>query len=340
MRGGRALLALALLLVLLAACGRASLRETLDRGSVGDADLVAVLPKGLDAVLDVDVADLRRLDSAAAILAYLPTRALGPLANLVDLPLRDLDALAVGLRSVGTSEHDFVLVARGRIERARVVKTVRALGEVREVEYHGVPLVENLGDGPGALAAAQLTPRTVALANRYAVRQVIDIYRGADDGARQQGDLMAALSRAPRAKVGRPAILLAMLMTPPLRERLRAAELPELGADAEMIAVALAVGDGFDLGLVAGYAELGTAKDVAARLLDRAQLLRQRPALAFLGAARYIEPLVAVGVDKNPAKGRNTPELHVAYRLSGDDVHALLDRIHKLEELRDKLPGG
>ncbi|HRI54070.1 MAG TPA: hypothetical protein PLW65_28215, partial [Pseudomonadota bacterium] len=244
--------ALLTLTLTLGGCTTKNLRADLDRSSLGDEDLVALLPRGLDAVLDVDVAGLRRLSVAPTLLGYLPGHLLAHLEKVVDLPLRNLDALAVGLRSVGTSERDVVVLLRGHLERERMLRGLRALGEMREVEYHGVPLIETAGDGTrvepgsGGLAAALLTPHTAVLAGRFAVRQVIDIYRGVDEGARQQGDLMAALRKAPRAKVGRPAVLLGALMTPPLRERLRASDLPELGADAQYIAAAIAVGDGID----------------------------------------------------------------------------------------------
>ena len=353
--GGRGGLARLLLLALLlgtgldTACLRSTLQADLDRNSRGDEDLVALLPGGLDAVLDVDVAGLRQLDSAQVLLGYLPKDWQAHLETLIDQPLRNLDALAVGLRSMGTKEYDVIVVVRGPLGRERVERGVRALrpgAEIRQVEYHGVPLIETIDDQepggavPSGIAAALVSTRTVVLASRFAVRQSIDIYRGADDGARQQGDLMAALRKAPRAKVGRPAVLLATLMTPPVRERLRTSGLPELGADAEYIAAALAVGDGIDLGVVAAYADLTVAKDVASRLLDRVQALRQRPALSFLGIERYIEALAAVAVAPSPAKGRRSPELHLAYRLSNVELKTLLNRITKLQQLRDQLGGN
>ena len=339
-----------LILALLGLCGSActskNLRADLDRSSIGDEDLLALLPRGLDAVLDVDMAGLRRLDSAAELLSYLPAQSLAHLEKVIDLPLRNLDGLAVGFRSAGTRERDVVVVVRGHLERERIARGLRALGETRAVEYHGVPLIEmegasSAGDAESdGLAAALLTPRTAVLANRLAVRQVIDIYRGVDDGARQQGDLMAALGRAPRAKVGRPAVLMAALVTPPVRDRLRASDVSELGADAQYITAAIAVGDGVDLGVVAAYRELSAAKDVAARLLDRAQELRHRPALTFIGIERYIQPFIAIAAAPAPQKGRHSPELHIAYRLSSDDLNELLSRIGKLQRLRDRLSGG
>ena len=95
-----------------------------------------------------------------------------------------------------------------------------------------------------------------------------------------------------------------------------------------------------DLGVVASYGDMAAAKDVASRLLDRAHALRQRPALMFIGIERYIEPLVAVAAAPAPAKGRHFPELHVAYRLSGDDLSELLTNISKLQRLRERLHGG
>lgn len=315
--------------------GRGDIRSELERASLGDEDVVALLPRGLEAVLDVDVAGLRQLDTAAEILSYLPERALRSLEVACDLPLRNVDALAVGLGSLGTSQLDSVVVLRGNLERTRVFAGVRKFGQTREVEYHGLPLIET----EHGYAAAMLTGRTTVLGNRITVRQVIDIFRGEEEGLRRQKDLMAALDKAPRAKEGRPALRLALLMTAPLRERLRQVGLPEFGADADYLAASVAVGDGIDIGVVGGYAQLSAAQDVAHGLIARTQSLRQRPALMFIGIDRYLSSFQAVAVPPAPSRGRAGPELHLMYRLPGDDLAEFLSRIEKLRKLRSRLRG-
>jgi len=318
-------------------CSRSNLKADLDRSSLGDEDLVALLPRGLDAVLDVDGVGLRRLDTAAELLAFLPEYSLKRLKLICEQPLRDLDALAVGALGMGTGEAEVVWVARGaaaKLQQQRVFASIRQLGPTSEAEYHGLPLIET----QAGQAAAMLTGRTVVFGSRQAVRQVIDIFRGDEEGVRSQPELMQALAKAPRAKEGRPAILLGILMTPPLAERLRQFGMAEFSTGTSYLSAAVAVGDGIDLGIVAGYRELAIAQEAAGSLQARAQALRQRPALRFIGIEHYVQPLVAVAVP--PGKGRDSPELHLAYRLPSGDLAELLSRLAKLQRLRQRLRGG
>lgn len=324
-------------------CDRSNVRSDLDRRSRSDEDLVALLPRGLEAVLDVDVAGLRKLDAAAELVGFLPERMLSRLAIASEGPLRSLDALAVGMLGMGSSDADVVWIARGiagpgpegGVYRERVFAEVRKLGAATEAEYHGRPLIETQ-DGQ---AAAILNERTVAYGNRQTVRQIVDIFRGDEEGSRKQADLAAVLAKAPRAKTGRPAIMLGLLLPPPLRERLRQLGLPEFGTDAEYLAASLAVGDGIDLGVVAGFQKLSVAEEAGRQLQARAVALKQRPALMFLGVQRYVQPLVAVAVPALAAKGRQTPELHLAYRLPGDALTELLSRLVRLQQMQQKLQG-
>lgn len=318
-------------------CERSNIKAELDRGSLGDADLLALLPGGLDAVLDVDMAGLRKLELAGELLSLLPDPALGRLAMVSDDPLFTLDALAVGMFGIGTPDADVVWVARagdGKVGRERLFSAMRRLGEANEAEYHGVPLIET----KGGQAAAILNGRSIACGNRKTVRQVIDIFRTEEHGARKQADLMQALRKAPRAKEGRPAVQLALLLSPALRERLQQLGLSELGTDGDDLAAALAVGDGIDIGVVSSYRTLSAAEAAAQSLRLRADGLRKRPTLMFLGIERFVEPLIAVAVPAG--KGRTGPELHLAYRLAESELRDLLNRLSKLKDLRNKLGAG
>ncbi len=337
----RGLLSLMFLCAALAGCenNKINVKTELARMSLGDDDLVALLPRGLDAVLDVDVVGLHQLSNAPDLLALLPEQSLKHLQVVSEHPLQTLDALAVGLLGMGTGEADVIWIARGSPSELRKERVFAGLRKVEgaaasEAEYHGVPIAETTT----GKAAALVSERTVAYGNRQTVRQVIDIFRADEEGARHQADLMRVLGKAPRAREGRPAVLLALLLPQPLRERLQKFGLAEFGSDADYLAAALAVGDGLDLGVVAGYHDLAVAKEAANSLLGRAQALRLRPALMFLGVDRYLRSLVAVAVP--PGNNRTTPELHVAYRLSGRELTELLDRLGKLQRLRQSLPGG
>lgn len=348
-------------------CMRGNLKGSLDRRSRGDADLVALLPRGLDAVLDVDVAGptgLRQLSSLDDLLALLPQGAMDALGQLCDHPTLQVEALAIGISGLGTPAPQVALIVRGDLDRARVFHIVRrgSGGPVSEVEYHGLPLIESTATAtpgpqtqappqspsapapaapwsdPGhAAAAAMLTARTAVLGSRLSTRQVIDIFRGEEEGARSQADLMAALARAPRAKTGRPAILLASLLPDSVRTQVAALGLPDMANHANFLSVAMAVGDGIDIGLVVGYRSLQAARDAVAALQTRTAELKRRPALAFVGIANFLDPLKAVAAPISATRAQ--PELHLAYRLPGDDLTGMLARLSRLDQLRKRLDG-
>ncbi len=165
------------------------------------------------------------------------------------------------------------------------------------------------------------------LGGRIAVRQVIDHWHGDGQGSRAQVALWQALSRAPRARQGRPAVLMALLPPPPLLGKLREADLVDPGSGFRYLAVALAAGDGIDIGVVAGYGELGQAREAGGRLKERVAALRQRPGLRALHLDRFLEPLVVVAALAGPQR---QPEVHLAYRLPGDDLSDLLGALASL----------
>lgn len=304
-----------------------------------DADLLALLPSGLDAVMDADVAGLRRLDLAPDLLDLLLTekvqrhlRLFGP------RPLLDLDALCAGVQGLGTEQVGLVLVAQGRLSPQHLIAAFQALAPgATETDYHGITVLEPAAaDASGAgLALALLTERTAVSGSRGAVRQVIDNLHGDGDSARTQTELMAALGKAPRAREGRPALLLGLVPPAPLRDRLRQADLSEFGAESRYLAAALAVGDGLDLGAIAGYDEFPKAKDAEERLLARIRRLRYRPMLALLSIGQLLDPVVLRTVRGGPH--RSDPELHLAYRLPEDDLRRLVTIMAKLRGLRDRL---
>jgi hypothetical protein len=319
----RACLWLALLLI---ACSGAE-RRPAGPPLPPDEDLLALLPAGLDAVLLIETPTLRALPTAGTLYAELPASARAALGQLAPDPLRDLDALAVGLVGLGTEQVEAILVGRGRIARLHLFQQVGAQAGL--TEYHGVTLCE----GRDGRAAALLSERTAVLGPRVAVRRVIDNFHGDSDGARGQPELAAALAHAPRAVKGQPAVRLALLPTPPLRERLRQADLADLFADADYVAASLASGDGIDLGVVAGYRHLDLARETARRMKERAADLGRRPAMRLLGLLPFLEPLIVVGA----LARQKDPELHIAYRLTNAELHDLLQRIENFRQLRDRI---
>jgi hypothetical protein len=179
-------------------------------------------------------------------------------------------------------------------------------------------------------AVAQLSEQTVVLGNRLQVRQTIDIFRGVDHGARKQPSLMAALGMAPGTKGGRPPILAAVLLSPELHRRAHDAGVLRVLDEAQAVAVAIAVGDGFDIGVVASYPVGAAAVDAVSQIKAQASELSERALVKLLRLDRFVAPLVAVAVPQSPK--RKTPELHLAYRLPGDDLAELLRRWSELRK--------
>lgn len=332
-------------------CGRSNIKSSLDRMSRSDADLVALLPRGLDAVLDIDISGpngLRQLASLDEILTLLPAGAVSSLEQLCDHPTLQLEAVAVGLSGLGTAAPEIAILVRGDLIKERIFAAVRKrAGQAAAVEYHGIPLIEAAAAAPDqapatgaslpafdpahSAAAAMLTEKTVVFGSRLSTRQVVDIFRGEEEGLRSQTELMNALGRAPRARTGRPAVLLAALIPQPMRDQLRLQGLPELADNADFFSAALAVGDGLDLGVVVGYRTMPATSEAVRSLQQRTQELRRRPALVFIGLANFLEPLQLVAAPRNAR--RNQPELHVAYRLPGDELAQLLSRVARLKQM-------
>ncbi|MCS6911824.1 MAG: hypothetical protein RMK29_14905 [Myxococcales bacterium] len=308
--------------MLVLGCAGPDLR--LRRGTAPDEDLLALLPAGAEAVLDIQTETLRGVPGTDRLVAAFP-QALGALA---EDPLADLEDLAVSITGLGTEQVQAVLLARGRPSWIRLSAALRQGGTaVTEVDYHGTWVLEQ----PQGRAAAMITPRTAVLGSPMAVRQVIDNARHETDGVRGQRDLLAALARAPGAKQGRPAVRGALLPPPPLRQRLREADLGEFGADADFIALALAAGDGIDLGVVAGFRQLETARAVCQRIRERLDRLRQGPLVSLFRLQPYFDPIILVAALAGP--DRRSPELHLAYRLPGEELAALVARIDRIREL-------
>jgi hypothetical protein len=95
-------------------------------------------------------------------------------------------------------------LVRGDLIKERIFAAVqRRSGQTAAVEYHGVPLIEAAPartqpeakedasvpafDPAHSAAAAMLTPKTVVFGSRISTRQVVDIFRGEEDGARGRG---------------------------------------------------------------------------------------------------------------------------------------------------------
>jgi hypothetical protein len=305
------------MLMMTAGCG-GSMHPTsaaLER-PVGE-DLPALLPSGADAVLDIDIGQLDGWPTARRLLALMPAEGRARIERLGDDPLAQLEALAVALYKAGTPEAETTVVARGKLDWDKVRASID--GGV-EAEYHGAIVI----DGPTSDAVARVTPSLFAFGSRVSVRRVCDVARHDDEGFRTAGGdqaLRAALGHAPTAKLGRPAIMAALVPTPPLREKLRG-ERWEWLSDLDWGALSFAVGDGFDVGVVAaahGPLEAATLQKTVQR---RASELKSQATVRLLGLTPFIEPFVVVARER---------EVHVAYRLPETRVDQLVTRLTQMQ---------
>ncbi len=330
LRGLGPVLGLVGLLVGGVGCGPRAIRGDLEHHNISDEDLLALLPQGQEAVVDLDVAALRSWPPSRSLLDLLPGSARAKLGELVADPLADLDSVGLGFQGLGTSGVEATLLVRGRLHGSKLWQSMQARSASREVTYHGMAIVED-----STQAVARLTEQTLVVGSRLQVRQTIDIFRGVDHGVRKQSSLMTALAMAPSGKSGRPPILAAVLLSADLHHRLHDAGVLRVLDEAQAMALAVAVGDGFDIGVVASYPMLTSAGDAVAQIKAQAAELAGRPLAKLLSLDRFVMPLVAVAVPKSPK--RPSPELHLAYRLPGDD---LTDLLRRLSELKRALPAS
>ncbi|HEY2745979.1 MAG TPA: hypothetical protein VGL86_15190 [Polyangia bacterium] len=312
----------AVMMALLAAgCGTASPSlptptKPTDR-PVGE-DVLALLPTGADAVVDIDVAQLDSWPTARRLLALLPPAGRERVARLGDDPLAQVSAIGVAFFQVGTPDAASVTVVRATLDWDKLRSTVD--GGV-ESDYHGAALVENAAE-----SLARVTPTVFAYGSRVLVRRVCDVAHKDDDGFRISGvdeRLRAALRHAPTAKLGRPALMAAIVPTQPLRERLRT-EKWDAAADLDWLALSFAVGDGFDVGVVAGAHGPIEAETLQKTMKQRAGELKSQVTVRLLGLQPYIDPFVVVAKEN---------EVHVAYRLTESRVDQLVTRLEQMSRL-------
>lgn len=285
-------------------------------------DVLALLPSGADAIVDVDVAQLDSWATARRLIALLPPEGRARVAKIAADPLAQLNAIAVAVFRVGTPESDSVTVARGELDWDKLKQTIDGGADA---EYHGAALV----DGPNGESLARLTPTVFAFGSRVLVRRVCDVAQKNDEGFRTavlDAKLREALGHAPTAKLGRPAIMAALVPTQPMRERMRK-ERWDAAADLDWGALSFAVGDGFDIGMVAGAHGPIEATTLMETMKKRAAELKGQVTVRMLGLSPYIEPFMVVAKES---------EVHVAYRLTDWRVDQLVTRLEQMQSLGRK----
>jgi hypothetical protein len=305
----------AALLLAAAGCG-SSLPPSAMARPVGE-DLVDLLPSGADALVDIDVAQLDGWPTTRHLLALLPPEGQAQLARLGDDPLAKLEAVAVGVYQAGGAAARATIVVRGTLDWEHI----RGLVGGTPGEYHGAPL----SDGPDG-AVARVAPTVLAFGTAAMVRRVLDVAHHEDESVRAAAldkPLRTALAHAPTAKLGRPAIMAALVLTDGVRGQLRAADWRS-AADLDWLALSFAVGSGFDVGVVAGGRGAGEARTLAETMKKRAGEYKTQTTVRLLGLTPYIDPFIVVAKDA---------EVHVAYRLSEARVDQLVTRLTQMQSL-------
>lgn len=268
-----------------------------------DEDLRALLPSGADLVFDFDMVQLRAwaLGRDVRDLVYrrlpLPPE-LAPAAWNVD----QIVGAVTGIDDWATAE--VFVVMKGELHLPDAVKR-ESLGE-RPIVRLGDRAIVWLGRRLAAYGTMGAIERLVERVDRRHLTT-------------PTGVLAEVLQSAPTGKYTRPAVIVGAHVSPTLRERLGGA-LPVLGPTDE-IAVAFAVADGFDLGVVmhmASELEARVARDELSRALGA---LTTRPLARALGAETLLPPL------KTGARDR---ELHIAYRLPAERAAELFGRLRAL----------
>jgi hypothetical protein len=280
-----------------------------------DEDLPSLLPSGAEAVIDLDTEQLRRWPTAARLRSDVPGEARGRIDRLGFDLLTDSDRAVFGLTGLGSDGAALTVIARGRLDPAHLHDALEA-GDapLEEYDYHGARVVDG-----ASRSFAILTPHAAAFGPRAEVRRAVDVTLGNDEGMRRDKAMEELFARLPTGKVGRPAGLAMMRVPPSLSARLSEAG---LGAgEVRWIGAALAVGDGLDLGIVAGTPDPGRAVELQVALQRLLEDLRVRPSLRALGLAPFTEMV------KSATKRE---ELHLAFRVDDRHLTALLSRVERL----------
>lgn len=302
------------------------LPEHLAHHNLSDEDLLSLLPGDQEAVLDIDVAALSVWAPSRSVWGLLPEPIRDRLSERFANPLADVDALCVGVRGFWDKEPEWTVLLRARPKG--LPWKPKLSGPTRTVAYHGMPVAENDRE-----AVAHLTDRTSVWGSRLQTRQTIDIFRGVLHGARKQTDLMAALKLAPAAKQGRPPVLWALVMNKEWQTQVHDQTALRFLEQAQKVAVAVAVGDGIDVGVIAAYPTRSDAAQAAQHVKEQLAGWSSRALTQWLGLQPFLARAVVVAVPENHK--RKTPELHLAYRLAGEEFSELL---RKIEELGKVLP--
>jgi hypothetical protein len=306
-----------------AAAGRSPPRQ---RDRPDDSDLAALIPAGVETVIQIDIARLRASPWTGGAFVIDDTDAGARQARARKVTalgyddLADVDRTVYAVTAAGAAAPTLVLT-QGRLDRARVEEAFGARWKAAAASpWRGVSV---LSSGENAIALP--TARTLISGPPAAVRLAVDRALGLGDGI----DADPALGPVRRALVGPglpgvPALLAASAVGPSMRAR--AAEAFTLPRELRQLGVRVDLGETLDVEALAVLDDRAAAEVLARRL--RAAL--GAPAVRFgLGAmglgAIARASIAAVGAEVRlrasvPAAER--PEVSAAIRKLIDSLRA------------------
>lgn len=288
--------------VLLAGCasGPAVLRPL-------DEDLLALMPTDRELVVDIDMSQIRNWHLGDVVKELVYRRL--PVPEAMRQKLWGADSVAVGIKGLGDwTTAEVLVIAKGE---PPLPKPPEESAGLRTRAKLGPAEVVRLGARLFALAPADELDRLVERVDRHQLR-------GPGEALRE------ILALAPSGKYGRPAIRIAARLPGEVRQRI-AEVLPAI-ASTDDVAVAFAVADGFDLGVVLRMRSESDAKSGAEELRRELQRLTDRPIVTMMNLGPLLEPLKT---------GRRESDLHIAYRLPRQKSEQLFERVLSLVRLTE-----
>lgn len=271
------------------------------RDTPDDHDLAALIPAGIDTVIEVDVGRLRQSPWTSGALEQ-PDQALRrQKAEALGYDVTsDVDQIVYAVTAAGI-QAPTLAITRGRFQIATVEAAFRARWPGATADrWRNVPV---LASGENALAS--LTARTFVSGPPDRVRAVIDrslalgIVAADDDAALGRGalrrDLLGDSARSP------PAVMVTAALGPDMRQRIETAfalppELTRLGAR-------LDVGQSLDLEALGVLTSREAAQALARQVTAQLNSLQVRVALGFLGLSDVVRG-VRVGAEGAQVRAR------------------------------------
>lgn len=255
------------------------------RTAPDDSDLAAVIPRGADTLLEIDMAVLRISPwSRPAIEAAPPDERRAKAAARGFDEIADVDRLAFA-QLAGRADEAALVVAQGRFRRDEVVAAFQrgASGAPAE-SWRGCHVFVD-----GDRAIAFLTPRTLLSGPPAAVRAAIDTAWGVLDDVRADGEL-GEVRRSTGDRGRAPTARLSMIVTDEVRRRAAAA----LSDDARLgglrrVGARLDLGADLEIGLCAMLDTPAAAGDLAAVVSTALRQARSRPLMVVLGLGPILE---------------------------------------------------